>query len=350
MREDYYKTLGIDKTATQDEIKKAFRKLAHQHHPDKGGNEKEFAKVSEAYQVLGDKQRRTQYDQVGSSFNGQGFDFGNFSGQDFDAGNLGDIFEDMFGFNRKKKTNFRKGDDLQLDIKLGLQEVLEDQEKTFTIERFKECQRCEGSGAEPNTKVKECSTCRGQGQVQQVQRTVFGTISHSSVCPECKGEGNIPESPCNVCKGEGRIKEKDEIVVNIPAGVDSGQVVRIQGKGNAGKKKGIPGDLYIRIIISKHPKFERKGDDLFTDLNIPYSKLVLGGEIEIPTLDKEKRTILKIPSNTKTGKVFKISNKGVPRYSSIGKGNLYVKIEVRTPDRLTKSQKKVLKILQEEGL
>lgn len=345
MREDYYNILGIDRNATQDEIKKAFRKLAHKCHPDKGGDEKEFARVSEAYQVLGDKQRRAQYDQFGTSFDGQGFDFGNF--QDID---LGDIFEDMFGFNRKKKTNYRKGDDLQLDIELSLKDVLQDQTKKFAIHRFKECQRCDATGAEPNTKVKECTMCRGQGQVQQVQRTIFGTISHSTVCPECKGEGNIPESPCNVCNGEGRIKEKDEINVEIPAGVDSGQVVRIQGKGNAGKKKGIPGDLYIRIIVAKHCDFERKGDDLYTSLEIPFTTLALGGEIEVPTLDDQKRTMLKIPNNTKTGKVFKISNKGIPRYSSVGRGSLYVKIEVTIPDRLTKSQKTLLKSLQDQGL
>lgn len=345
MRDDYYRILGIDRNATQDEIKKAFRKLAHKHHPDKGGDEKEFAKISEAYQVLGDKQRRTQYDQFGTSFNGQGFDFGNF--QDFD---LGDIFEDMFGFNKKRKQNYRKGDDLQLDIELSLKDIFKSQNKTFTISRFKQCQRCEGSGAEPNTKVKECTTCRGQGQVQQVQRTIFGTISHSTICPECKGEGNIPETPCNVCRGEGRIKEKEDISIEIPAGVDSGQIIRITGKGNAGRKKGVPGDLYVRIIIAKNSRFERKGDDLYTSLEISYTTLALGGEVEVPTLDDKKRTILKIPAGTKTGKVFKISNKGIPRYSSLGKGSLYVKINVITPDRLTRFQKRLLKNLQEQGL
>jgi len=346
VREDYYRILGVDRNATQDEIKKAFRKLAHKHHPDKGGDEKEFARISEAYQVLGDKQRRVQYDQFGTSFNGgQGFDFGNF--QDFD---LGDIFEDMFGFAKQRKTSFRKGGDLQLDIEMKLEDVLQDQTKTFVITRFKECQRCGGSGAEPNTKIKECSTCRGQGQVQQVQRTIFGTISHSTVCPECKGEGSVPEQPCNVCKGEGRIKDKEQITIEIPAGIDSGQIIKVPGKGDAGKKKGIPGDLYVRINISKHPRFIRKGDDLYSDLEIPYTTLVLGGEVEVPTLEDKKRTILKIPSNTKTGKVFKILNKGIPRYSRLGKGNLYVKIKVNTPDRLTKSQKRLLKSLQEEGL
>jgi molecular chaperone DnaJ len=367
MPQDYYKILGVSRDASEADIKKAFRRLAHKYHPDKGGDEKKFHKINEAYQVLSSKEKRNQYDQFGRTFEGvgqggfsggfPGFDFGSFSRQARDGGagfgfdNLGDIFEEFFSAGKERqKEDLRRGNDIQLDVEIGLEDTLSSQKREFSIYKNKICPRCQGSGAEPGTKIKECSTCRGEGRVQEMKRTIFGTITHYAICPTCRGEGNIPEKPCNVCHGEGRIKNDEKIDITIPAGVDSGQVMRFKGKGDAGKRGGASGDLYVRIFVKRHPVFERRGDDLYATVKATFSELVLGGQIEIPVLDKEKTTYLKIPAGTESGKVFRISQKGIPLFSGYGRGNLYVGITVDTPKRLTRKQKELLKKLQEQGL
>ncbi|MCX6738099.1 MAG: molecular chaperone DnaJ [Candidatus Parcubacteria bacterium] len=370
MPEDYYKILGVEKGASQDEIKKAYRHLAHQHHPDKGGDEKKFHKINEAYQVLSDKDKRQQYDQFGSSFEnmgGQGgfgnagfsgFDFGSFweqaqqQGNTSSAGfdNLGDIFEEFFGGRRTKKQDLRRGGDIQIDVEINLQDTLSSQERTFNIYKNETCGRCGGSGAEPGTKLKECQTCRGVGQVQEIRRTIFGTVAHYTVCPTCKGEGNTPEKACNVCKGEGRIKKEEKIEVVIPAGVDSGQLLKFKSKGEAGKRGGAAGDLYVRVFVKKHPTFDRRGDDLFATTNILFSQLALGDEVLVPNLGKEREIFLKVPAGTEPGKVFRITGKGIPRFSGYGRGDLYVKIQVVPPKKLTKTQKELLNRLRQEGM
>ncbi len=366
--EDYYKVLGVSSNATKEEIKKAYRKLAHQYHPDKGGDPKTFQKINEAYQVLSNEDKRAQYDRYGTTFEGAqqgggagfgGFDFGSFweqAGQEgggFDYENLGDIFEEFFGsgFARTKaKKQPRRGADIQVDIEMDLEETLQSREKTFSIYKLVKCSRCNGNGAEPGTKIKECSTCRGMGQVQQIKRTVFGTMTHYANCPSCKGEGNSPEKPCNVCKGEGRIKQEQEIKVVIPAGVDSGQMLQFRGQGNAGKKNGPPGDLYVRVFVKPHSAFQRRGDDLYTTAPMAFSQIVLGDKVKVPGLGKEKPVYLKVPAGTQPGKIFRISDKGIPKFSGYGRGNLYVKITIATPKRLTRRQKELLKKLKEEGI
>jgi molecular chaperone DnaJ len=356
MAKDYYKILGVEKNATQDDIKKAYRKLAHQYHPDKGGDEQKFKEINEAYQILSNGEKRAQYDQFGSAFNANGFqgqpgwDFS--SAQGFDINDLGDIFGDMFGFGGfggRKKKDLKRGRDLETEILISLEETFEGKEKEISLRKNAVCQRCKGKGAEPGTKVKECFSCRGTGQVQQIRRTMFGSFTQVGVCPECGGEGYRPEKPCNVCKGEGRIMEEEKVKFYIPAGVDSGQVIKIEGKGEAGRRGGQPGDLYIRISVKKHPLFKRKGDDIMVSVPISFSQAVLGGSVDISTL--EGKTIeLNIPSGTESGRIFKISGKGIPHFQGYGRGNLFVELAITTPKKLTKKQKELLENLKKEGL
>ncbi len=364
---DYYEVLGVSRGATQEEIKKAFHKLAHKHHPDKGGDEKKFKEINEAYQVLSDQQKRSQYDQFGRVFDqgtpggNQGFDFNwawsnrgapSGSGQDFefDMGDLSEIFGDIFGGGRRtSRKDSRKGKDIQVDIEIPLEKTLKELVEKITLSKQIFCHRCQGNGAEPGTKLKECFSCRGTGQVQQVKKTFLGSYTTISTCPECKGEGTIPEKPCNVCKGEGRTKGQETIEIRIPAGVDTNQVIKIEGKGEAGKKQGKAGNLYVRILVKKHPVFERRGDDLFAEAQIGFPQAVLGDEIEIETLEKTK-ILLDIPAGTESGKVFRVSGKGIPHFGGYGKGNMYVELKIKTPKKLSRKQKELLEKLREEGI
>lgn len=347
---DYYQILGVSKNASQEEIKKAFHRQAHKHHPHKGGDEKKFKEINEAYQVLSDKNKRAQYDQFGSVPEGQGFNWQDFSSGGIDFDDLGDIFGDIFGFGRRnKEKDFKRGKDIRIDLEIPLKEILKETKKKISLKKFETCPKCQGKGAEPGTSLKECSSCRGTGRVRQVRKTFLGSITQWSVCPECKGEGYIPEEPCNTCKGEGRVMKEEEIEIVIPAGVSTNQILRVEGKGNAGKKGGKAGDLYIRIFVKQDPYFERKGDDLYTTAEMSFSQAVLGDKIEINTLE-DKKIELKVPSGIQSGKVLRISNKGVPHFSGYGRGNLYVVLKIKTPQKLTKEQKKLLKELKEKGL
>ncbi len=357
---DYYSILGVAKNATAEDIKKAYRKLAHQYHPDKGGSAEKFKQISEAYQILSNKEKREQYDKYGrvfegasggqAGFGGAGFDFNGFDFGDF---GLGDMFSDIFGFGGSRQGGRRqemnRGDDIEIEIQLDLKDVLFGLKKTIFLDRMANCQRCAGTGGEPGTKVKECFTCRGTGEVQQIRKSILGSIARFVVCPECKGQGRIPEKPCNVCKGEGRIRGDQKIEVAIPAGVDTGQVLKIDGVGDAGIRGGKTGDLYIKLFVKPHSVFQRKGDDLYAQENLSFSQAALGGEVGIKVLDG-KDLSLKVPSGLQSGKVFKISGRGVPHFSGWGKGNLYVKLVVKTPEKLTKKQKDLLEQLKKEGV
>jgi molecular chaperone DnaJ len=364
---DYYEVLGVAKTATQDEIKKAFHKLAHKYHPDKGGDEKKFKEINEAYQVLSDQQKRAQYDQFGRVFeNGQpggdqGFNWawGNPSASsgragdevEFDMGDIGDIFAEFFGGGARPKTkkDARRGKDIQVDVEIELERTLKETLEKINLAKQITCHRCQGTGAEAGSKIKECFSCRGSGQVQQVRKTVFGSYTTFATCPECKGEGTIPEKPCNVCKGEGRIKGQETIEVAIPAGIDTNQVIRIDGKGEAGKKGAKAGNLFVRIFVKDHPVFLRKGDDLFAESEISFSQAALGDEIELKTLEGTN-ILLQVPTGTESGKVLRISGKGIPHYGGFGRGNLYVELRVKTPKKLSRKQKELFENLKKEGL
>ncbi len=355
-QKDYYKILGVEKSASSEDIKKAYYKLAHQHHPDKKeGDEKKFKEINEAYQVLSDKEKRSNYDRFGSAFNNggpSGFNSQNVNWEDMMGGfgGLEDIF-DIFGggASRRKPQDLRRGKDIEAYLELELESILKNQEKEISLTKNCTCSRCNGSGAEPGTKSKECFTCRGTGVVQEIRKTFLGTFSQNTICPDCNGEGLKPEKPCNVCSGEGRIKKAEKIKINIPAGVDNNQVIKVKGKGEAGKRGGEAGDLYIRIGIKPHKIFQRSGDDIYLRKDITFSQATLGDKIKIPTLEGEEM-IVKVPEGIESGKILKISKRGIPHFSSIGRGNLYLQINIKTPDKLTKKQKELLEQLKKEGL
>ena len=361
MAKDYYQILGVAREAKPEEIKKAYYKLAHKYHPDRGGgDEQKFKEINEAYQTLSNKEKKAQYDKFGRVFEegagfDPGFDFGSaFSRQgmdfEFDFGDLGDLMEDFFGFgSASRKRDFKRGKDIEVEMEIPLEDVLKAGERKIVLEKYVSCSRCQGVGAEPGTRVKECFSCRGTGSVQQIKRTPFGSFARSAVCPECGGEGLKPEKPCNVCQGEGRIKSREEIRVFVPAGVDTNQVIKIEGEGEAGRRAGKAGDLYVRIFVKDHPAFKRKGDDLYLNVPLSLTQAVLGGEVEIATLENTK-ILLNVSPGTESGKVLKVSGKGVPRFSGMGRGNMYVDLTIKVPKKLTKNQKELLERLQEEGV
>jgi molecular chaperone DnaJ len=359
MTKDYYQILGVDKNASVEDIKKAYYKLAHKYHPDKnGGDEKKFKEINEAYQVLSDKEKRNQYDTFGRTFEGsagpgQGFQWawGKPGAEfDFDLGDLGEMMEEMFGFGgQRRKRDVRKGRDIEVDIEVSLEDVLRGKEREIYLDKLVACSRCQGTGAEPGSKVVECFTCRGKGEVQEIKRTFFGSFTRYTTCPECGGEGKRPEKACNVCKGEGRVKDEEKIKIFIPAGVDTNQVIKAEGRGEAGKRGRKPGDLYARIFVKPHPVFKRKGDDLHVSLPVSFSQAALGDEVESPTLEGTK-LLLKVPAGTESGKILRISGKGIPHFSGFGRGNLYVELIVKTPKKLTRKQKELLEKLKEEGI
>lgn len=363
MSKDYYQILGISQSASPEEVKKAYRKLAHKHHPDKGGDEKKFKEIAEAYQILSDKEKRAQYDRFGQVFEGapgfEGFDFGfgrGKSGEDFeeifrsDFGDLGEMMEEIFGFGQpQKRKDLKRGKDIEIEIEIPLEDTLKGKEKEITLTKTTSCSRCQGSGAEPGTPVSECFSCRGTGEVQQIKKTFFGSFTRYIICPECRGERYRPEKPCNVCKGEGRIRGEEDMKIFIPAGVDANQIIKVERKGEAGRRGGRSGDLYARIFVKSHPIFKRKGDDLYLKTLISFSQATLGDEVEITTLE-DKKVLLKVPPGTESGKILRISNKGIPHFSGYGKGDMYVELVVKTPKRLTKKQKELLEKLKEEGI
>ncbi len=340
--EDYYSVLGVSRQATKEEIKKAYRKLAHKHHPDKGGDEAKFKKINEAYQVLSNEKKRAQYDRFGKAgtsagFGGQSQGFGGFE-------DMGDIFEEMFGFGRRKSRK-RQGEDIKIDISVSLLDVMNGKERTVSLYKFVFCSACSASGSVGGAK-KPCTDCGGKGKIA---KTIMGAFSTVVTCPRCEGEGEIPEKECPQCRGDGRVKSKEEVTFTVPAGLSSGQTLRISGKGNVGKKGAPAGDLFVEISVEKHPFFTPKGEDLYCSVTIPYTDAVLGGKVDIALLSG-KKIALKIPAGTPSGKVIRISGKGLPRLSGYGHGNLYVEVNVNVPKKVNKKQKQLLEELKKEGI
>ncbi|MDO8470511.1 MAG: molecular chaperone DnaJ [bacterium] len=362
---DYYKTLGITKTATVEDVKKAYRKLAHKYHPDKGGDALKFKEVSEAYQILSNKDKRAQYDKFGKVFEGGGSQgpggfgwnwqdtagFDPEEGFSFDLHDFGDIFEDFFtgGVSQTKSRDARRGADIELFVDLPLEAVLFARDEVLSVSRMVSCTRCQGVGAEPGTRVGECFSCRGMGQVQQIRKTMFGTFTKSGICPECEGEGLKPEKLCNVCKGEGRVRNQEQLKISIPAGVDTNQLLKVEGKGDAGKRRGKAGDLYLRIRINPHRVFQRKGDDLYLKMPVSFSQAVMGDDIEIPVIDGGTMP-LQVPEGTESGRILKVSGKGLPHFARLGRGTMFVELEIKVPRKLSQQQKDLLSQLKKEGL
>lgn len=363
---DYYNILGVSKGASDDEIKKAYRKLAHKYHPDKsGGDEKKFKEINEAYQVLSDKTKRTQYDQFGQTFGagggpaGQGgfdfggFDFGGFSRKgggfefDFGGGDFEDIFSNIFGGGTRRATRKRRGQDIQVDVEIDFREMAEGTTREISLRKSVVCDHCSGTGGEPGAKVETCPTCKGTGRVEKVTRSFFGSFSQVSTCPECQGEGKIYSKKCTKCGGDGRVKEDQRITINIPAGIADGQTISMTGQGEAGEKGARPGDLYVIVHVKKHPKFSRDNNDVLSTEHIPFSLAAIGGETEVETIDG--KLILKIPAGTQSGEIFRIKGKGIPDLHGRGVGNHLVKIIVRIPKKLTREQKRLVEELGQLG-
>lgn len=343
---DYYKVLGISRDSNEREIKKSYKRLAMKYHPDRNPGDRtaetKFKEIKEAYEVLSNPEKRSVYDQYGHTVfeqSGMGSAGSSTSGGSDFSEIFGDVFGDIFGGNRKSRSN--RGSDLRYDIDLTLEEAVRGVVKEICIPTLLLCVQCRGSGARSSASIVTCMTCHGQGQIQMRQ----GFFSVQQSCPSCRGHGKIIKEACNQCRGHGRIEGKKTLSVKIPAGVSTGDRVRLSGEGESGKYGSSPGDLYVQVQIRKHPIFEREEKDLYCEVPISFSMAALGGEIEVPTLDG--RVKLKIPPETQTGKLFRMRGKGVRSVRSGGYGDLLCRVVVETPVKLSDRQKQILQDLSE---
>ncbi len=350
-KRDYYEVLGVEKGADKKEIKKAYRKLAMEHHPDVSDepeSAEKFKEISEAYAVLSDEEKKQTYDQFGHAgmggystediFRNANFD-DIFRGFGFD---FGDIF-DMFGFGGgRRRSRAEQGSDVFFDLSITLEEAAFGLERDIEVSHKKTCPTCEGSRAEPGTETHQCSQCGGTGQVQQISRTPFGQFVNVTSCPQCRGEGVILDNPCHQCRGKGIVRETSTIHINVPPGVEDGSRLRVAGEGNMGKRGGPPGDLYVLISVKPHKLFERHGSDLLFEQPISFVQASLGDEVDIPTIGDEIVS-LKIPAGTQSGTSFRIKGRGMPHLRWKGNGNLYVKTKVVVPKKLNSTQKEILR-------
>jgi molecular chaperone DnaJ len=352
-KRDYYEVLGVEKSASDAEIKKAYRKLAKQYHPDVNQGDKaseaKFKELNEAYEVLSDAQKRSQYDQfghAGTDPNGFG-GFGGFGGGnvDFDFGGIGDIFESFFGGgggrSSRSKKGPQKGADLKYAMEISFEEAAFGVEKEVSINRMENCKTCSGSGSKPGSSASTCSQCNGTGQIQYKQSTPFGQFVNVKTCDACRGEGKIITDPCNTCQGKGKVKNNVKIKINVPAGIDDGQTISLRGEGEPGSKGGPSGDLYLSIRVKPHQIFQRQGTDVVIEMPITFVQGALGTELEVPTLDgKVKYTI---PEGTQTGSVFRLKGKGIPFIRGSGRGDQYIKVNIEVPKKLNDKQKAILR-------
>lgn len=344
---DYYEVLGISKSDTDEDIRKAFRKKAMEYHPDRNKSpdaESKFKEINEAYQVLSDPNKRAQYNRFGSAGIGSngGFDRP-FEGFDV-FGGFGDIFDSFFGDATGRRTReAQRGSDIQKRVVLGFEEAVFGAEREVEINRLEKCQKCSGQGNEPGTPIKTCATCRGNGQVRRAQRSVFGQFTQVTTCSTCQGRGSTVETPCQTCRGGGLERRQRKISVRIPAGVEAGMQVRLSGEGEAGQDGGSQGNLYVYLDVRAHEFFRREENDLVYDLPIEYAEAVLGTSKEIPTLDTDDPIkVLKIPQGTQHGAEFRIRNKGVPHLHSNRRGDLRVVVDLQVPRTLNTEQRKAL--------
>ncbi|BAF59060.1 DnaJ-class molecular chaperone [Pelotomaculum thermopropionicum SI] len=348
-KRDYYEVLGVSRNASAEEIKKAYRRLARQYHPDANPDDKDaeakFKEISEAYMVLSDPEKRANYDRFGhAGVNGQGFGgfegFGGFGGF-ADFGGLGDIFDMFFGSGGRRRAGPERGADIRMELELTLNEAAFGLEREIKVPRVEICGTCGGSGAAAGTKPRTCPACGGTGQVQYAQSTPFGRIVQSRTCDRCRGAGQFIEKPCPTCRGTGQVRRTRSIKVKVPPGVDSGSRLRLAGEGEAGTRGGPPGDLYVYIQVKPHPVFARDGDDIICEVPVSFVQAALGDELEVPTLEGSTR--LRIPEGTQTGTVFRLRGKGVPRLDGFGRGDQHVRIKVVTPTKLSEKQKALLR-------
>lgn len=371
MSKDYYKILGVEKNASTDEIKKAFKKLAMQHHPDRpGGDEKKFKEINEAFQVLGDADKRQRYDQFGSDFEQQGGfgggasweDFmraarggqGGFGGANFDFGgvDLGDIFGDLFGggfgggSGGRRGSRQSRGRDIQVDVEISLKESVYGVERELNLRKQSACDVCRGSGSEPGSKMETCHTCRGQGQIVQQQRTFLGVMQTVATCPDCHGRGQKPGKKCKHCGGDGILSKQNTIKIKIPAGINSEESIRLSGYGEAAPHNGQAGDLYVRVHIHPEKNLHREGFDIYSDKEINFAQAVLGDKVEVETVDGVVNLV--IPEGIESGQLIKIRGGGITHLGRTNRGDHFVRIKIRVPKKLSRDTKKKLEELKKD--
>lgn len=350
-KRDFYEVLGVEKNASDADIKKAYRKLAKQYHPDMNPNDKtaeaKFKEVNEAYEILSDSQKKARYDQFGhagvdpNGFGSAGAGFG-----DFDFGGIGDIFESFFGgsgFGRSSRSRSgpQKGADLKYSVEITFEQAAFGIEKEISINRHEACSSCGGSGAKAGSSPAACKQCNGTGQVQYKQSTPFGQFVNVKTCDVCHGEGKVITNPCPSCNGKGTIRKTVKINLNIPAGIDDGQTMSLRGEGNPGSKGGPAGDLFVTVNVKPHVLFKRQGNDVVCEMPITFVQAALGAELEVPTLDGAVK--YNMPEGTQTGSIFRIKGKGIPYLRGNGRGDQYVKVEIDVPKKLNEKQKAILK-------
>ncbi len=353
-KQDYYESLGVQKGASDDEIKKAFRQAAKKYHPDlhPGDQEAErrFKEINEAYEVLSDPQKKARYDQYGHAgvdpnFGAGGYGGAGFDGMDFD---LGDIFSSFFGGGGGRRQNPnapRRGSDVGANVIISFEDSAKGCKKQVQVKVVGTCEECGGSGAAKGTSAKTCPHCGGSGQVRVQQRTPFGVVQTQSACPDCRGRGKTIETPCKKCNGSGQVRRTETVGINIPAGISDGQIITIRGKGNAGQNGGPAGDLQVQVSVRPHPLFEREGYDIWCDLPLTYAQAALGAEVEIPTLDGKVEYTIK--DGTQPGEIIRLKGKGFPYINSTRRGDLLVRVTVEVPRDLSGEQRKLLRAFEE---
>lgn len=352
-KRDYYEVLGVSRGASEDEIKKAYKKMARKYHPDLNPGDKtaeeKFKEVNEAYEVLSDADKKARYDQYGHAGVDPNFGAGGFGGGfdgSFDFGDLGDIFGSFFGggFGGGRRTNPnapQRGESIRMSIAISFEEAAFGCEKAVTVERYETCDTCHGNGCAPGTSPEVCPDCHGTGTVQVRRQTPMGVFATSSPCPKCGGKGRIIHQPCKDCRGSGMVRKKKTIQASIPAGIDNGQTISIRGQGNAGKNGGPAGDLLITITVRPHELFRREGTSVLCEAPITFTQAVLGADLEIPTIDGKVKYTL--PEGTQSGTTFRLKGKGIPSINGRGRGDQYVTVYIETPKNLNKEQKEALK-------
>ena len=359
---DYYTILGVEKNASKEEIKRAYRKLAHKYHPDKsGGSDTEFKRINEAYYVLGDDKRKAEYDRFGTfsggrgGFAGQG-DFGfeemwkNFGGSggfSFGGGDFTDIFESLFGVGfQGSARQSKRGRDISIEIMIPFSEAVFGTTRKILLNKRATCEECKGSGATGASKTEKCETCSGSGTVRESRRSIFGVFTSLSECPKCKGRGEVIKNPCKACKGEGVLRRENEVEISIPAGINNGEMLRLTGEGEA-KRGGAAGDLYVKIHVEPHRLFAREGHDLISEIEVSLTDALLGAQKQIEALDGKIK--IEIPQGVDSGDMLRVRGRGVPKERS-GRGDLLFKVKIKNPKKLSRKARELIEELKKEGL